>query len=119
MSRFTPQPGDASYCSGCTTCCRWPGDVLFKPEDLPAVAAFLAMDEHECADTFFELSDDRRHLKTAPTEDGSCIFITPDGCLVYPHRPAQCRSFPYEWQRPERYYMDQCALFRALCARQS
>ena len=119
MSRFTAQPDDSSLCSGCTVCCRWPGDVLFNPADLPAVADYLNMDERTCADTFFELSDDRHYLKTAPTEDGGCIFITPDGCMVYPHRPGQCRSFPYEWQRPEHYLMAQCRLYRALVARQN
>ena len=118
MSMFTELPGDHACCTGCTTCCRWPGDVLFSPDALPAVAAYLAMDERTCADSYFNLSGDRQHLITKPTENGGCIFLTESGCMVYPHRPRQCRTFPYTWQRPEKKLMRQCALYNALCERE-
>jgi len=117
MARFTPQPGDEHYCRGCTICCAWPGDVLFDPDALPGVAAHLGMDERACADMYFELHDDRWHLRTKPTAQGGCIFLDQHGCRIYPHRPRQCRTFPYEWQRSERGHMQQCALYQALRAR--
>lgn len=117
MPRFAPQPGDEKYCLGCTTCCRWPGDVLFEPDALSAIAAYLQMDERMCADTFFDLHDDRWHLRAKPGPGGGCIFVTPTGCRIYPHRPRQCRTFPYEWQRRELQYMRQCPLYAALLGR--
>jgi len=111
--------GDGDYCAGCTLCCEWPGDVLFDPAALPDLARYLDMDERDCADTFFDLSDDRRHLKTKPTVHGGCIFVDAGGCRVYPHRPQQCRTFPYAWQRPERKYMAKCRLYQALLKREA
>ncbi len=119
MARFTPQPGDERYCQGCVVCCRWPGDVLFPPDAVPAIAAYLQMDERECADTLFDLHEDRWHLRSKPGRNGSCIFVTERGCRIYPHRPQQCRTFPYEWQRTERGVMRQCALYQALLQRRT
>ena len=113
-----PRPGDAQHCTGCTACCRWPGEVFFAISDLAGVAAHLGLDERACADTFFDMSADRYRLKTKATSDGRCIFISETGCRVYPHRPRQCRTFPYQWQRPEQDYMAQCALYRAIRARE-
>ena len=110
--------GDENHCENCTKCCEWPGTVTFKPDQLAAVAECLGMDERDCADTFFELSKNRRKLVTKPTVDGSCIFLCDEGCLVYDHRPEHCRTFPYKWQRPEKEYMKQCALYQAILQKQ-
>ena len=104
----------ARHCAGCTACCRWPGVVTFPADAVGPIAAHLGMDERACADLFFELADNRRQLRTKKTTDGGCIFIGETGCRIYPHRPRQCRTFPYEWQRPEAAYMAQCPLHKAL-----
>ena len=114
---FPRRHGDESLCDGCTACCRWPGDVFFPPDALSAVADCLEMDERDCADMFFVLSKDRKRLQTKPTIDGRCIFVGEHGCRVYPHRPKQCRTFPYTWQRPEKEFMDECPLYQHLLAR--
>ena len=103
-----------NYCKKCTACCQWPGTVTFKPEQLSGVASCLKMNERDCADTFFVISKDRQKLQTKPTIDGSCIFISKDGCLVYEHRPEHCRTFPYKWQRPEKKYMEKCSLYQEI-----
>lgn len=118
MSIYTEIPGDQKFCAGCTFCCRWPGDVLFTPVALAGIADHLKMDERECVDTYFNLSSDRHYLITQPTEDGGCIFLSDSGCMVYPHRPRQCRTFPYTWQRPEKDLMNLCKLFCAISERQ-
>ena len=33
-------------------------------------------------------------LKPADTRHNACCFVTPDGCRVYPSRPASCRTYP-------------------------
>lgn len=115
---YQPQEGDGLLCQGCTRCCRWPGQVLFKPEMMPQVAAHLGMDEYECTEMFFELHDDRKHLRTKPTTHGGCIFVDENGCRVYPVRPRQCRAFPYMWRREEEDLMSQCKLYCAIRMRE-
>jgi hypothetical protein len=114
---YTPLPGDERYCAGCTLCCRWPGDVLFEPSQLPAIAVYLEMDERDCAETFFDVTAGRAYLKTKQTEHGGCIFLTDAGCSIYPHRPLQCRTFPYTWRRDEDELMRECALYQSILAR--
>jgi Fe-S-cluster containining protein len=116
---FEYSDGDEQCCEGCTLCCKWPGDVLFEPSVLPDLAHYLGMDESDCADMFFDLGDDRQHLKTKPTSGEGCVFVGENGCRVYPHRPQQCRTFPYTWQRPERKYMAQCRLYQAVLKREA
>lgn len=91
--------------------------MLFEPDAVPAIAAHLHMDERDCADMFFDLHADRWHLRTKPGVNGACIFLDANGCRIYPHRPRQCRTFPYEWQRTERGHMRHCALYQALLHR--
>lgn len=112
--RFEPGPEDNRYCRGCSACCRWSGEVLFFPGALSPIAAFLKLDERKCAELYFDLSADRRRLKTVETADGRCPFLVEDNCSIYHLRPAACRSFPYRWQRPERQLMLRCRLYRAL-----
>ncbi len=111
------QPGDETLCAGCAICCDWPGDVLFEPGTLPDIAAHLGLDERTCAETFFDLTENRWHLKVKPTAHGGCCFVSAQGCRVYPHRPQQCRTFPYTWRRTETSLMRQCRLYQAVRAR--
>ena len=113
-TRFEAEPDDYQYCSGCSACCRWSGDVVFSPHTLAPIAALLNLDERECAELYFDLADDRHHLKAVETADGLCPFLIEDICGIYLLRPPACRSFPYRWQRPERELMRQCRLYRAL-----
>jgi Fe-S-cluster containining protein len=116
---FTPEKDDEKWCAGCIACCCWPGDVFFSPESIPNVAACLGLDERECTDSFFEVNKSKQCLQTKPTHDGRCIFISSDGCRIYPHRPPQCRNFPYEWHRPEEKLMNECALYAELKKRKN
>lgn len=109
-----PREGDSRFCRNCRACCCWPGAVLFEPADLPAIAAALGLDERECAEQYFQISRDRRHLRAVERPDGSCAFLGEEGCRIYSLRPRACREFPYLWQRPETELMRQCRLWRAL-----
>jgi len=111
---FKPEPDDERYCSGCSACCRWSGEVVFSPHSLPEIAALLNLDERECAERYFDLAEDRYHLQAVETADGRCPFLIEDSCIIYSLRPTACRSFPYSWQRPERELMRRCRLYRAL-----
>lgn len=117
-NRFESEPDDDRFCSGCSACCRWSGDVVFSPHALAPIAALLNLEERECAELYFDLADDRQHLKAVETADGRCPFLVEETCGIYPLRPPACRSFPYRWQRTERELMRQCRLYRALLWRQ-
>lgn len=113
-NRFEPKTDDGRYCKGCSDCCRWDGEVIFSPYSLGPIAAFLNMEERECADLYFELAEDRYHLKAVETADGRCPFLIGDRCSIYHLRPPACQNFPYQWQRPEKELMRRCRLYRAL-----
>lgn len=36
----------------------------------------------------------RLYLTMVDDGRASCVFITPQGCTVYPHRPSACRAYP-------------------------
>ena len=114
---FRETADDGKFCEKCTTCCQWPGVVLFSPEQLAPLAKYLGMSEHDCAEIYFEVSDDRQHLRTKDCEPHGCIFLTEKGCSVYDYRPDQCRTFPYSWQRPEKNKMKECGLYQELLKR--
>ena len=94
-TRFEPDGNDERYCTGCSVCCRWPGEVVFSPQALAPIAAFLgSRDERECAELYFDLADDRHHLKAVETIDGRCPFLAEDNCIIYHLRPSACRCSP-------------------------
>lgn len=112
------QAGDDLICRECRACCLWEGEIRFDLDELRRVADFLGIEERDCADKYFELTRDRRHLKTKETESGRCLFLGEDGCRIYAVRPRQCRTFPYRWQRPEKNLMRKCRLYRRLLTRE-
>jgi len=115
--RFSVEPGDSAVCGNCTACCRWEGEVLFSPPEMEALAEKLKMDARECAEKYFELSDDRRNLRLRMGKGDPCPFLREGGCLVYEARPLQCRSFPYGWIREENELMEGCRLFQEILKR--
>lgn len=88
-------------CSRCGDCCRGPGHVWVSAREVDRLAEGVDMP----IDTFA-----RQYLRTVAgrlalidNDDGDCVFWR-DGCSVYLHRPAQCRTFPFWTQnllRPE------------------
>lgn len=115
--RFSEEECDSQICGTCTSCCRWDGEVHFSPDELDALADLLHMDVRDCAEKFFELSDDRRNLRLRMGKDEPCPFLGEKGCTVYEARPQQCRNFPYVWVREEMKLMEECKLFREILKR--
>jgi Fe-S-cluster containining protein len=77
-------------CGAC--CCGAPGTVYLARHEVAAVARHLAMEvERFIARFLFPFRDSysvREH------SDGRCLFYD-KGCLIYPVRPFQCRSYPF------------------------
>jgi len=110
MPNQTDQP---FVCQRCGACCRWPGIVRLREQEIAPIANFLGMTEEAFIETYTRLAHNRQSLICGEREDGACIFLTPDNlCRIHPVKPMQCRTFPGEWDVPPEY--------RKLCkARQS
>lgn len=93
--------GLAFECVRCGRCCAGPaeGYVWVKPADIQAIAALLKLSAEQVNRRYIRQVG-RRHslLESPPSKD--CIFLRYDAdgkseCLIYPVRPAQCRTWPF------------------------
>jgi Fe-S-cluster containining protein len=85
-------------CTRCSRCCRGsPGYVFLSRDDLRALAAGLGISARRILDRYCRTVAvnglQRVSLRERPNYD--CIFWRTRGCLVYAHRPLQCRSYPF------------------------
>jgi Fe-S-cluster containining protein len=93
---FACHPGLACF----NSCCRhkrlplWPYDVL-------RLRRGLSLDSPQVLERYAELEFDPRSgwpsLRLRLDDKGRCPLLTPEGCGVYPHRPAACRIYPLAW----------------------
>lgn len=88
-------------CTGCGTCCRWPGSVLLTDRDIAVMAGGLALTEQVFIDQYTRLAPNRIQLALIDQPDGSCVFLEGNRCSIYEERPDQCRSFPFGWSVSE------------------
>jgi Fe-S-cluster containining protein len=88
-------------CRHCGACCRWPGPVRLKDEELDRLAAAVAVTPQQFAADYTRLTADRRGLTLIEQADGSCVFLQETGeCRVHAVKPQQCRDFPLKWYFP-------------------
>ena len=82
-----------------TECCRMldlaltPYDVLRLRRGTGLTSTQLLeqyiIEEQEVAEPF-----PRYYLTMVDDGRASCVFVSPQGCTVYPHRPSPCRAYP-------------------------
>lgn len=84
--RFTCQPG-------CTRCCEQRGNVYLSEADLSRLAAFTGMNTQTFEQRY--LVRTRHTLRLRKPRNKQCPFLEPDGCVVHPAKPTQCRTFPF------------------------
>jgi len=94
-------------CQRCTNCCRWPGLVLIEQTEIPRIAGFLEMTEHDFIQRYTTLRPQRDGLALidkGPAADGSynheCVFLDGRDCRIQPVKPRQCAGFPNTWNFP-------------------
>ena len=81
-------------CTRCNQCCTGePGYVWVDRNRVVSIADFLAMTVREFLTRYCRRVWWRVSLKEM--DNGDCVFLTPQGCSIYPVRPEQCRSFPF------------------------
>ncbi len=76
-------------CQRCGACC-YNKEIPLSPSE----ARRLAQRLRHPAPTFFLESNEEGKPVLRRKADGSCIFLEPQGCRVYPDRPLVCRLFP-------------------------
>jgi len=81
-------------CTRCNQCCTGePGYVWVDRNRVTSIADFLAMTTREFLTRYCRRVWWRVSLKEE--DNGDCVFLTPEGCSIYPVRPEQCRTFPF------------------------
>lgn len=82
-------------CTRCGNCCTGePGFVWVTEDDLAAIAAYRHEDLDEVRALYTRAA--RRGRTLREKGNGDCVFFSRDeGCLIYPVRPPQCRTWPF------------------------
>jgi Fe-S-cluster containining protein len=81
-------------CTRCNQCCTGePGFVWVDRNRVVSIADFLAVTVREFLTRYCRRVWWRVSLKEM--DNGDCVFLTEQGCSIYPVRPEQCRSFPF------------------------
>ena len=62
------------------------------------MATFLGLTEAEFIQRYCRLAANRYGLALAEAENGACVFLKGQDCLVHPVKPQQCRDFPNLWR---------------------
>lgn len=80
-------------CQRCDYCCTFSGGMVTASEsEFQMIAEFLNLDFGQFLVQYTTEIDGFRSLKS--TSQGPCIFYE-KGCLIYPVRPIQCRTYPF------------------------
>ncbi|MFM8930465.1 MAG: YkgJ family cysteine cluster protein [Gemmataceae bacterium] len=84
-------------CTQCGNCCTGaPGYVWLQEGDAERIAAHLALPVEEV--TLMHARKGHRGLTLREKNNGDCVYFEQGkGCVVYPVRPAQCRTWPF-WE---------------------
>jgi Fe-S-cluster containining protein len=92
---FSCHPGVACF----TECCRQL-DLALTPYDVLRLKNALQMESGSFLEQYVIVEWDERIIfpqcYLTMIDDGreSCVFISPQGCTVYPDRPGACRTYP-------------------------
>jgi Fe-S-cluster containining protein len=79
--------------SGCTKCCEQQGFVYLTEDDIPRMAAFLAMTVATFEHRYVYRTRHLRRLRVP--RHAQCEFLKEGGCSVHPAKPFQCAAFPF------------------------
>lgn len=97
-----PYRFDPHTCQACPgNCCRGQeGYIWVTVEEIERQAAFMRMALEDFIREFIRRAEGRFSLQERISRgEYLCCFFNPDErrCLIYPVRPAQCRTFPF-WE---------------------
>jgi len=77
-------------------CCKH-ADVTLAPFDILRLKQHKGLSSEEFLKQYtvpFEMDAHLPGVKLKTTDEGACLFMTEEGCSVYPDRPTACRYYP-------------------------
>ena len=95
---FYKKTGLRFSCRRCSSCCRYsPGYVFLSIKDIRDLEEILGLSLPELAVRYLRVVRIGGFFRVSLKERDNfdCILWEDGGCLVYPKRPFQCRSFPF------------------------
>ena len=84
----------------CFTKCCGNINIMLTPYDIVRMKNRLNMSSSEFLDKYTHMDIDQKTshpfaiLKMLGDEQKKCPFVTPEGCIIYSDRPANCRYYP-------------------------
>lgn len=84
----------------CFTKCCSDIDILLTPYDILRLKSRLGLSSGEFLSkyTYVKIDEKSSHpfviLKMMDDKERKCPFVTPEGCIIYTDRPANCRYYP-------------------------
>lgn len=93
-------------CTQCGQCCTGePGEVRLTPEEAAEIAKYLQLTETAFKRMFCRPG---KRLLLKEHTNGDCVFLTNGACSIYPHRPKQCRTYPFWFEniRSEKAWLE-------------
>ncbi len=95
LSNTNSEEGLCFECkTGCIKCCSIPGFIFVHEREIAGMAEFFKMPEDAFMDKYIKHYYGEVFRINCPEND-PCMFLTDEGCEIYPVRPVQCRSFPF------------------------
>lgn len=85
-------------CKGCNYCCAGsPGFVFISEKELDEIAAFLKLDLDVLKNSYTRkiIYQGEERISLKEKSNFKCVFLSNEGCLIYPVRPLQCRTYPF------------------------
>ena len=82
-----------------TDCCRML-ELALTPYDVLRLRKATGLASQELLEHYIITEQDpgepfpRFYLTMVDDGRASCVFVSPEGCTVYPHRPSACRAYP-------------------------
>lgn len=82
------------FCTACGACCTGvPGYVWVQPDDVERMAASLGISVRRFKRLYTRMAKGKVSLKER--ENGDCILLKDDRCIVYDAKPSRCSTFPF------------------------
>jgi len=88
-ARYTRDSTFSYACHACSRCC-YDKVIQLNPYEAARLAQNLGMSTTE----FLARYTERSGTALRHTEEGACVFLTPQGCGVHADRPLVCRLYP-------------------------
>ena len=89
-------------CKRCGACCR---DASHRPRRVLLLPSDVARLEKAGEKDFkLDIKGEEPFVGEMKKAGGACIYLTKEGCKVYPHRALLCRTYPFWIERDGRSF---------------